>query len=279
VACGFFAAMLAAGLKPSLADPGETSMVTSSALLATDRTLVIAHRGNSSQAPENTLPAFVSAIDAGADLIELDYYHSSDEVPVVFHDKELDRTTNARELLGREKIRLDSLPLTQLRRLDAGSWFDARYQGARIPTLDEALDTIQSGSTTLVERKAGDAATCVKLLRQKRLLDHVIVQAFDWAYLRDCHRLAPDLVLGALGSEQLTQARLAEIEASGAKIVGWKQQDLRSEDIRAIHERGLKAWVYTVNEPETALRLVEMGIDGIITDDPSRLLRTLRPQR
>ena len=69
--------------------------------------LVIAHRGDSKVAPENTLPAFASAVKAGADLVELDYLHSADGVPVVFHDGELDRTTNACQLWGGEKIRLD----------------------------------------------------------------------------------------------------------------------------------------------------------------------------
>jgi glycerophosphoryl diester phosphodiesterase len=259
-----------------LANSNDKPMAKSAELVATDRPLVIAHRGNSIRAPENTLPAFRSAIEVGADLVELDYYHSSDGVPIVFHDKELDRTTNARQILGREKTSPASLPLAQLRRLDAGSWFAPAYRGALIPTLEEALDTIQSGSTTLVERKDGDAATCVNLLRRKGLLDHVVVQAFDWSFLKDCHRLAPNLVLGALGNEQVTEAKLAEIAASGARVVGWNAQDLRAEDVDAIHQRGMKVWVYTVNEPADAKQLVDLGVDGIITDDPGRLIRTLR---
>src|SRR5438132_958560 len=128
-------------------------------LIASPRLLVIAHRGNSSVAPENTLPAFHSALDAKADLVELDYYHSADGVPVVIHDEILDRTTNAEEVLGKSKLLVGELPLVELRKLDTGSWFGDKFAGAKLPLLAEALDLIQTRSVTLIERKGGDAAT------------------------------------------------------------------------------------------------------------------------
>ena len=139
------------------------------------RILVIAHRGDSKVAPENTLPAFASAVDAGSDLVELDYLHSADGIPMVFHDKNLDRTTNSRALWGDTEIELSSKTLAELRLLDAGAWFDRRFAGTRILTLDEALDTIQAGAMTLIERKGGDPATCVELIERKGLLDGVVV--------------------------------------------------------------------------------------------------------
>ncbi|KKK67784.1 hypothetical protein LCGC14_2950600, partial [marine sediment metagenome] len=102
--------------------------------VASERVLVIAHRGDSKVAPENTLPAFASAVKVGSDLVELDYYHWSDGVPVVFHDRELDRTTNARRVWGGSEIKLDTKTLFDLRRLDAGSWFGANFAGTPIPT-------------------------------------------------------------------------------------------------------------------------------------------------
>jgi glycerophosphoryl diester phosphodiesterase len=241
--------------------------------------LVIAHRGFSARAPENTLPAFRLALQTAADLVELDYYHSADEQPVVFHDKELDRTTNAIQVLGREKIPVTSLTLQQLRRLDAGSWFDQEFQDTRIPTLAEALGVIQQKSTTLIERKHGDAATCVRLLRDKRLLHHVVVQAFDWSYLRECHRLAPELVLGALGSKPMSSEHVAEIQQSGASVVGWSEQDLSPAAIETLHQYGLKVWSYTVNDATRASELIDWGIDGIITDDPLTIGRAVRNGR
>lgn len=233
--------------------------------------LVIAHRGDSGSYPENTLPAFQAAIKAKSDFIELDYYHSKDGIPVVFHDKTLDRTTNAVKIWGEQKIAIGSKTFEQLRQLDAGSWFDARYAGIKIPTLEESLDVIQTGSYTLVERKAGDAATCVRILKEKNLLGEVAVQAFDWKFVKDCHALAPELALGALGSKELTADRLDEIANTGAMFIGWKHDDLTREAVEAAKARGLKVWVYTVDESADATRVINLGVDGIITNEPRKI--------
>lgn len=249
---------------------------TAAQVIARPGFLVIAHRGDSGAFPENTLPAFQSAVELGADLVELDYYHSADGVPFTFHDRTLNRTSDATAVLGQEKIPTDSLAWSQLQQLDAGAWFDSRFRGTPIPTLAEALDVIQRGSITLIERKAGDAATCVQLLREKNLLEHVVVQSFDWTYLAECHRLAPDLILGALGSKDLSDERLDEIQRSGARVVGWNHQDLQRSQIEAVQRRGMKIWAYTVNDVQRARQLIDDGIDGIITDYPAKIMQ-LRP--
>src|SRR3954470_1482511 len=107
-----------------------------------NRRMLIAHRGGARIAPENTLPAFSSAMALGVDFIELDYLHTANNVPVVFHDRTLDRTTNAVALWGGRDIALKSKTAEELYQLDAASWFDARFAGARIPTLEEALALI-----------------------------------------------------------------------------------------------------------------------------------------
>jgi glycerophosphoryl diester phosphodiesterase len=241
--------------------------------------LIIAHRGDSKAAPENTLLAFESAVRVRADLVELDYLHSADGVPVVFHDDELDRTTNACSLWGGTKIKLATKTLADLKRLDAGSWFDAQFAGTPIPTLAEALAVIQAGSMTLIERKEGDAATCVELLKQKNLLDQVVVQAFDWDFLADCHRLAPRLVLGALGNKELTPEKLDKVAKTGASAVGWSDEHIDAAGIAAIHGRGWKAWVWTVDDPKRAVTLVEAGADGIITNVPAEMRRVVEASR
>ena len=237
-------------------------------LVNADRVLVIAHRGASAYAPENTLPAFRLALESKPDLVELDYYHSADGVPFSFHDKSLDRTTNAVKLWGKKKLVCETLPWAELAELDAGSWFDAKYKGTKIPALAESIDTIQAGSVTLIERKGGDAATVVKLLGEKQLIDQVVVQAFDWDYLTECHRLAPELALGALGSKSLGAKQIAEIKATGAAAVGWKHSDINRAAVERVHAAGLKLWVYTVNEPADMKRLITLGVDGLITDKP-----------
>lgn len=240
-------------------------------LLQATRPLVIAHRGASGIAPENTLPAFAAALEAKADLVELDYVHSADDVPVVLHDDALDRTTNAATLLGASEIKVADVLLDDLRRLDAGAWFDARFAETRLPTLEEALAAIQPGAVTLIERKAGDAETLHRLLTEHALVDQVVVQAFDWKFLADCRALDDGLVLGALGSEALTDEQLDEIAALGAAAVGWKAADLTLTSIAAARDRGLAVWAYTVNDVEEARRLVALGVTGIISDHPAEM--------
>ena len=134
--------------------------------------------------------------------------------------------------------------------LDAGQLVRCtRFAGTRIPTLAEALDTIQAGSMTLIERKGGEPATCVDLLKQKKLLEQVVVQSFDWDYLGGCHNMAPNLVLGALGSRELTPGGSIGSSSAGPASSAGTNRDLNEATIEAIHARGLKAWVWTVDEP------------------------------
>ncbi|HEX7859396.1 MAG TPA: glycerophosphodiester phosphodiesterase family protein [Verrucomicrobiae bacterium] len=256
-------------------------------LLNEKRPLVIAHRGYSMVAPENTLAAFELGIAAGADLIELDYHHSKDGIPVVMHDYTLDRTTDATNKLGGSRIRVDAQNAGDFTKLDAGSWFNLRFSAEKPPLLSEALEFIQKKGVTLIERKAGDAKTCVEMLRSKNLVNALIVQAFDWDYLADFHRLEPAQVLGTLGppstkdgkklsddEKKLSPAWIDAARKCGARAVVWS----RSVDKSAIdyaHSKGLKVWVYTINEPGLANQLLDAGVNGIITDNPALIWRTM----
>ena len=266
---------LAALVSPLLA-ADSAALVKATERVEAPGILIVAHRGDSKVAPENTLPAFASAVAAGSDLVELDYLHSSDGVLVVFHDQDLDRTTNARALWGGRRIPLASKTLAQLRVLDAGAWFDAQFAGTRIPTLGEALDTIQAGSITLIERKAGDPATCVELIKRKDLLDRVVVQSFDWEYLEGCHKLAGSLAIAALGRKECTPEKLDKIAKTGACVVAWQDKHTNAGTIAAIHARGYKAWVWTVDDPARVAELVKAKIDGIITNRPALTRATVR---
>lgn len=260
-------------------------------LLTLERPLVIGHRGFCAVAPENTLPSFKLALAAGADLVELDYYHSSDGVPVVIHDPDLDRTTDSVKRWGTKKTRVDSKSIEELRSLDAGSWRDAQFKGTKLPLLTESLGLIQSNGITLIERKAGDPATCVKLLKERDLINEVIVQAFDWEYLRGFHAIEPAQILGALGppgtrdgkklsdaEKKLNEAWIEEARKSGARMVVWNKMLDRSA-VETAHRLGLKVLVYTINDSDTANSLLDLGIDGIITDNPAIIWRTLALRR
>jgi glycerophosphoryl diester phosphodiesterase len=268
----------------------ETRAELASEVIGRPSPLVIAHRGDSIRSPENTLPAFRLALAARADLVELDYHHSADGVPVVIHDSTLDRTTDATNRWGGRQIALHSRTAAELAELEAGSWFAPAFRGTRIPTLHEALETIQAGGMTLIERKAGNAQTLARLLQEGGWTDRVVVQSFDWAFVRAMRELAPELILGALGppsvyrgrkladhEKELSAGFVTEVHETGARCLVWNRQ-VNREGIQIAHRLGLKVWVYTINDPDEATRLVALGVDGIITDDPVRVGASLRPE-
>ena len=261
-------------------------------LLQLDRPLVIGHRGYSALAPENTLPAFRFALTAGVDLVELDYYHSRDGVPVVLHDGTLDRTTDAVKRWGGAKIPVTGKTAAELQTLDAGLWFSTNFAGTRLPRLAEALDLVQRGGVTLIERKGGDAPTCVQLLRDRQLINRVVVQSFDWDYLREFHRLAPDQVLGALGppSKHADGRKVSPAERflsvewldaardTGARVIVWNDQVTR-EAVALTHQRGQMVWVYTIDDLDAAGRLFDLGVDGLISNNPPIIWKALATRR
>lgn len=276
---GLFA--VAAGLTTAFAQtPAER-------LLQERRPLVIGHRGFPAAAPENTLPSFQLALAAKADFTELDYHHTKDGELVVIHDHTLDRTTGATNVWPGKDLKVADRTFAELRPLDAGAWYGATFTGTRLLRLEEALDVIQKGSVTLIERKAGDARACVELLRRKSLVNHVVVQSFDWNYLSDFHRLEPTQILGGLGpwgsfkgeklsddDKWLSPRWVDEAEKIGLKAVVWNKQ-VRRDAVAYAHSRGLKVWVYTINDPAVANELLDLGVDGLISDNPAQTWRTL----
>jgi glycerophosphoryl diester phosphodiesterase len=249
----------------------RTAGPTADQVVASNRLLTIAHRGASHFAPENTLPAFQAALELDVDLVEFDYHDSSDEVPVVFHDDQLDRTTDACRLWRQTKIPLAAKSLADLRELDAGGWFSQRFAGARIPTLAEALDLITPKSIALVERKTGSAQRCIQRLCESSAIDRVVIQAFDANFLADCRRLAPELVLAALGEHELTATHLDEACRLRISAVAWNHEHVTPDLVAMIHDRGLKSWAWTVDDPQRMRQLTAWGLDGIITNRPDLL--------
>jgi glycerophosphoryl diester phosphodiesterase len=248
-------------------------------VLANSGSLLIAHRGYSQLAPENTLPAFELALAAGAKLVEMDCRETKDGVPIVIHDAELDRTTDARKRWRKKHIRVASRTLAEIRTLDAGSWFGPSYAGARVPLLSEALDTICPTAVALIERKSGSAADCIKLLREKGWGGRTLILAFEWNYLCDFHEQAPEQMLAALGpphrlpngrrplriSRALNRRWVTYAQKTGARVIAWNRHVSKAA-IQFAHERGFKVLVYTVDDKRLAKELLEKGVDGLITN-------------
>jgi glycerophosphoryl diester phosphodiesterase len=177
----------------------------------------------------------------------------------------------------------------EIQSLDAGSWFDKQFAGTRVPLLSEALEAIQGRGIALIEHKAGAAEDCLKLLREKHLINRVVVQSFDWEFLRRVHECEPRQALGALGppsrladgakplriSRRLGRAWLLQAQKAGVKVVVWNWR-VSKRAIQFAHEHGLKVWAYTINRPRPARRLIRAGIDGLITNKPSLVREWVR---
>jgi glycerophosphoryl diester phosphodiesterase len=232
---------------------------------------VIAHRGNSIAAPENTLAAIREALDLGVPIVEVDVYLSRDGVPVVFHDESVDRTTDGSGLVW-EKT------LAELKVLDAGSWKSARYAGERIPTLAEALGTARGRGRLLLDLKMDGMGRAIAGVLDRLGLgpDSVLVGTWSEAQAADAAAHLPGAVILAAGDAPAAwDAGYFERERArgirGLELEGGWSREL----IAAAQAHGLTVYAYTINDQATMRRLIEMGVDGIETDDPAMLLGVL----
>ncbi len=222
--------------------------------------MVVAHRGHSGALPENTLEAYADALRCGAVMVELDTRDTRDGIPVCIHDATLLADSSG------TKLAVANLSLAQLRQVPAG---------ASIPTLEEALNTIQPGAITMIERKAGSAASLLQLLTRMELLDEVLVQSFDWDWLDEIHALQPRLTLGAMGDEkapcEVTPSYLRRLESIKAAMVHWHHLGLAKKAIQHLRAQGYLTCAYTANSDAEMGRLLDFGIDAITTNHPLRL--------
>lgn len=227
---------------------------------------VIAHRGYSAVAPENTLSAFTAA--AGfANYVEFDVRRSRDNQLVVMHDSTIDRTTNGSGLVSIRDYEGD------LDGLDAGSWFSPDFVGERVPTLAEALQSIStSGMKPFIERKAGDASDYVTELTNLGALEGSVIIAFDWDFLGDVRALDSVVRLGGLGSGSLDSNVINDALAAGLDFINWKDGSaLNPATISQVHAAGLELHVYTVDNLVRMQQLIDLGVDGITTNNPEGL--------
>lgn len=232
---------------------------------------VVAHRGNSSVAPQNTLAALEAAWRAGADSIEIDLQLSADGAAVVIHDDTVDATTDGSGAVH-------DLDLVELRRLDAGSWFSPAYTGQRVPTFAEvtAFLVARRGIDLLLELKGDWPADGVRgvvgAIREAGLGDRVIVQSFSTTTVAVLADVAPDLRRGLLVGEA-GEGLLELCAALGVMACNPHGELLRThpELLPALHGAGLQVMVWTANEPEQWAALTAAGVDAIITDRPDAL--------
>lgn len=271
------------GLVAQQPDGRESPLSEKLRKIATKATITVAHRGASALFPENTIPAFRAAVEAKAEMVELDFRQTKDGVLVCLHDGTLDRTTDSEQRFKKKKLRVGDCTLAQLRDLDAGTWKHKRFAGTRIPTLERALRTIQKGSITMIEHKTGDPRVLVALLRRMKLVDEVLVQSFDWKFLERVRKLEPRLTLAALGGSKKKPHPdgevLKEIQRTGAIMVHWHAERLRPADVARLRAAGYLLVVFTVDKPKDYDKAIDLGVDAITTNFPTRLRNHLKQRR
>jgi glycerophosphoryl diester phosphodiesterase len=262
--------------------------------------LVIAHRGSSRKAPENTLAAFSRAIDDGADGIELDVRRTADGAIVVFHDSRLNRTTG-----GEGKI--ERCTLDELKGLSAGSWFHPIFRGEPIPTLDDALELMRRRVGVNIElkldplrprrllrsrrplrlRRSGEIPQAafvqevLRIIRRHRMEHLVLLSSFHHRLVALAQSLRPGIATGflfhtvtAIGRAPLRRTR----RGSGAYLIVNGTSCSRRLVERA-HESEIRVGEYTVNSPRRLRRALRFGVDAVYTDDPASVIAALRSQK
>lgn len=221
---------------------------------------IIAHRGASALAPENTLAAFQLALDQGADGIELDVMLSKEGEMVVIHDDSVDRTTN-----GAGKVA--DVTLAELKALDAG-------QGEAIPTLAEVLDRFGGKFLINVELKNyssmldGLPVAVAGLVKADNLAESILISSFNPFNLPRFHRRAPESRLGLLTQPGKARSGLGRLFRFDALHPYYG--DVDADLVQAEHAHGRQVNVWTVDDPEQLQRLAQLGVDAIITNDPLR---------
>ena len=238
--------------------------------------LVIAHRGASGHAPENTLAAFKRAVALGASFIETDLHLSRDAHFVAIHDNTVNRTTN-----GHGKVH--ELTLPDLRRLDAGSWFGSEFSGERIPTLEEILDFSKKNDVVFyLELKPtgawGGEHALISALRDSAEIARTIVISFDARIIAALRKIEPTLMTGLLFEGHMDQPLERAVEV-GARQLAVRGDLVTPALIAEAHKRDLQIVCWTVNQPAHMRMLIEAGVDGIISDYPDRLLGALPKQK
>ncbi|HAZ47252.1 MAG TPA: glycerophosphodiester phosphodiesterase [Cyanobacteria bacterium UBA11369] len=230
---------------------------------------IIAHRGYSAIAPENTLAAFAAAHAHQANSIEFDVQLSSEGIPVIIHDPTLERTTNGSGFV-REKT------LEQLKALDAGAWFNPQFSGERIPSLSEALKAMEDLDRFVYpEVKGGenwtdsDVDNFVQILIEAGWEDRCIVACFNEQFLQRVRERSPQIILGFLvpsASKFTEKLPLAAADGNAIMLSQYNALLKNPSLIETSRNQGIDVGVWTVDSHEDLQNLIEIGVKRIVTN-------------
>ena len=245
--------------------------------------LIVAHRGASAEAPENTLAAFELAWKQGAGAVEGDFRLSADGEIVCIHDPDTARVAGKRLVVAEST-------LPELQRLDVGSWKGERWKGSRIPTLGEVLQVLPGGKPLLIELKTGPEIVhpLAEVLRAAPVTEEQIVLiSFNEEVVRSARRLLPGVTVNWLtkvgvnptGNRRPSVAEVVTVlRRTGAHGVGLGAHwTITRGYVRVIREAGFAVHVWTVDRPRSARRYARMGVASITSNCPARLLPAVNP--
>lgn len=244
---------------------------------------ITAHRGAALMAPENTAAGYAFAQRARATFIEVDVQLSADGIPVLFHDAELTRTTNVAQVFpDRTSYAVGDFTWDELQQLDAGSWFDDDFAGEHIPRLSDAIHYGIRGSGVNIELKDPENSPGVEQAvadelasdRRWQALERrgrLVVSSFDIPSLATFHELVPDVPTSGIGSVP----DAATLTDYAAWMATWttNYREMAPEDVDRVHAAGMELVVYTVDSPDHMADVIDLGVDGIVTDVPQVLRR------
>lgn len=248
--------------------------------------MIIAHRGASAYAPENTIAAFKKAMVLGADVLELDLRQTSDSVLVVLHDSDVKRTTN-----GTGDVK--NFTFEELQKLDAGSWFDKKYSDEKIASLQEVIDLLDDSTLIIIELKEGNETypgieeQVVRLVKQNNIESQTILKSFDPNVLKRLRILEPDIPL--LYVYALRIPWLGMIIDRGVTFDSVYDLDveylqphlffLSQSFVNDAQSKGFKIISWGVNSTEAINESLDFGVDGIETDYPDKVLGIINERR
>jgi glycerophosphoryl diester phosphodiesterase len=282
--CGL---MLLLGVLRVLADPAPDSPYFNP-----DKFLVIAHRGGRGLGPENTLYTFRRAVDLGVDVLEMDVHRTKDGHRVVLHDTTVDRTTNGTGPVSR-------FTLAELKELDAayrwspdnGKSFPLRGQGLAIPTLEEVFDAFPQTRINIEIKDPGqtELSSLCRSIRDYGMSQKVMIASFNAGVLKNFRATCPGVATSAGGSEAMLFYALQKMHLESAYTPAARAlqvprtygdlQVVTPRFVEAAHARNLKVHVWTVNDVDSMRKLLQLGVDGIMTDYPRRLLELTANQK
>jgi glycerophosphoryl diester phosphodiesterase len=251
--------------------------------------LVIAHQGGEGLRPSNTMEAFEYASGIGADVLEMDVHSTRDGVLVVIHDDTVDRTTDG-------SGRVQDFTFDELQALDAGYYWTAdngvtypyRGQGITIPSLEEVLRNYPEFRMNIEIKQETPSIRqpLCDLLRQNRLEKRVLVASFNQRAMNDFRKVCPEVATSAVQNEvilffafkTLLLAPTYSPTAYAVQVPEYRFNIhvLTEGFVKTAHSRGLQVHAWTINEVDDMKRLLDLGVDGIITDYPDRMLELLR---